>query len=158
MTHILNTEELLSCLVGFDSTSRNSNLPIADFICNYLDRPGIRVERNQAPRDGKVNLIISAGPDRDGRRDGLVLSGHMDVVPAEEPDWLSDPFALTRVGDRLVGRGACDMKGFLALAMNAVASAKPTDLTRPLVLVFTYDEEVGTVGAFEKSTAVLKSR
>ena len=147
MTHILNTEELLSCLVGFDSTSRNSNLPIADFICNYLDRPGIRVERNQAPRDGKVNLIISAGPDRDGRRDGLVLSGHMDVVPAEEPDWLSDPFALTRVGDRLVGRGACDMKGFLALAMNAVASAKPTDLTRPLVLVFTYDEEVGTVGA-----------
>jgi acetylornithine deacetylase len=147
VTHILNTEELLSCLVGFDSTSRNSNLPIAEFICNYLDRPGIRVERSQAPRDGKVNLIISAGPDCDGRRDGLVLSGHMDVVPAEEPDWLSDPFTLTRIGERLVGRGACDMKGFLALAMNAVASAKPTDLTRPLVLVFTYDEEVGTVGA-----------
>ena len=68
MTHILTIEELLSCLVGFDSTSCNSNLPIADFICNYLDRPGIRVERHQSPRDGKVNLIISTGPDCDGHR------------------------------------------------------------------------------------------
>ena len=147
MTHILTTEELLSCLVGFDSTSCNSNLPIADFICNYLDRPGIRVERHQSPRDGKVNLIISTGPDCDGSRDGLVLSGHMDVVPADEPGWRSDPFALTRVGDRLIGRGACDMKGFLALAMNAVTSVEARNLTRPLVLVFTYDEEVGTIGA-----------
>jgi acetylornithine deacetylase len=147
VTQILSTEELLSCLVGFDSTSRNSNLPIADFICNYLDMPGVRIERNQSPRDPKTNLIISTGPDGDTNRNGLVLSGHMDTVPADEPGWHSDPFTLTRIGDKLVGRGSCDMKGFLALAMNAFASAQTNDLKRPLVLVFTYDEEVGTVGA-----------
>ncbi|UCD23541.1 MAG: acetylornithine deacetylase [Gemmatimonadota bacterium] len=147
MKHTLSTEELLSCLVGFDSTSRNSNLPIADFICNYLDVPGVRIERHQSTRDRKVNLIISVGPDCDGSRDGLVLSGHMDTVPADEPGWRSDPFTLTRVADTLVGRGSCDMKGFLAVAMNTLVAAHSSDLKRPLVLVFTYDEEVGTVGA-----------
>ena len=71
----------------------------------------------------------------------------MDVVPAEEPEWRTDPFTLTRLGDKLVGRGACDMKGFLALAMNALVAAQSNGLARPLALVFTFDEEVGTVGA-----------
>ena len=157
---MLSDAELLARLVGFDSTSRNSNLPIADFLCEYLDRPGVRLLRHPSADGDKVNLIVSVGPEPDGEgaenghgRPGLVLSGHMDVVPAEEPEWESDPFALAERDDRYVGRGACDMKGFLALAANLAlaALAAPANhgrrLAHPLVLLFTYDEEVGTLGA-----------
>lgn len=147
MTSSLSDAELLSCLVGFDSTSCNSNLPIADFICSYLDGPGVRIQRNPSPDGNKTNLVISKGPAGADDRSGLVLSGHMDVVPAQETEWTSDPFTLTRVGDTYVGRGACDMKGFLAAALNAVSSASPGDLTAPVVLLLTYDEELGTLGA-----------
>jgi acetylornithine deacetylase len=139
--------ELLARLVGFDSTSRNSNLPIADFLCDYLDRPGARIARNPSPDGTKTNVIAWLGPEPDGDRGGLVLSGHMDVVPAEEEGWRHDPFSLADEGDRWTGRGACDMKGFLALAANLAAEAKPERWRAPLALVFTYDEEVGTLGA-----------
>jgi acetylornithine deacetylase len=145
--------ELLGRLVAFDSTSRNSNLPIADFLCGYLDRPGVRVRRNPSPAGDKLNLIFEVGPEGDperARRPGLVLSGHMDVVPAEEPEWRSDPFTLADGGDSWIGRGTCDMKGFLALAANlalAAIAASERRLVHPLALLFTYDEEVGTLGA-----------
>ncbi len=144
---LLSDVDLLSRLVGFDSVSRNSNLPLADFICEYLDRPGIRIQRNPSPDGCKTNLVITIGPEGDVQREGLVLSGHMDVVPADEDDWRSDPFVLTASGETLVGRGASDMKGFLALATNAAARLDPATLAHPLVFIFTYDEEVGTVGA-----------
>jgi acetylornithine deacetylase len=175
----LSDAALLARLVAYDSTSRNSNLPIADFLCDYLDQPGVGVLRNPSPGGDKVNLIFvveaagraGAGPGADGgrgasvasgagsardagnaggagaRRPGLVLSGHMDVVPAEEKEWESDPFTLADRGDRYVGRGACDMKGFLAVAANLAREAAGRPLAHPLALVFTYDEEVGTLGA-----------
>src|SRR3954453_1194938 len=145
-TH-LSDAELLARLVGFDSTSRNSNLPIADFLCEYLDRPGIRTARNSSADGTKANVIAWLGPEPAGDRRGLVLSGHMDVVPAEEDGWRHDPFHLADEGDRWVGRGSCDMKGFLALAANLMAEADPRSWRAPLALVFTYDEEVGTLGA-----------
>ncbi|MHC4223269.1 MAG: acetylornithine deacetylase [Planctomycetota bacterium] len=138
---MLSDTELLARLVAFDSTSRNSNLPIADFICEYA---GGVAERQESPDGTKVNLILRFGPRTDSR-EGLVLCGHMDVVPAEEPEWSSDPFVLRDDGERLYGRGACDMKGFLAVALNVALEAR--ELKAPLVLVFTYDEEVGTRGA-----------
>ncbi|MEM7351000.1 MAG: acetylornithine deacetylase [Acidobacteriota bacterium] len=148
MQNILSDAELLARLVSFDTTSRNSNLPLAEFISDYLDRPGVRIERNPSADGDKTNLIISVGPETDPeRRDGLVLSGHMDVVPADEPEWQSDPFELTETDDSYVGRGACDMKGFVALAVNQVARIDPARLRQPLVLVLTYDEEIGTFGA-----------
>lgn len=143
----LSDAELLKRLVAFDSTSRNSKLPIADFLCDYLDRPGVRIERNLSPDGTKANVIAWIGPEPDGDRRGLVLSGHMDVVPADEDGWRNDPFALTDEGNRWVGRGSCDMKGFLALAANLAAEARPERWRAPLALVFTYDEEVGTLGA-----------
>ncbi len=142
----LDNETLLARLVAFDSVSRNSNVPVADFICDYLDRPGVRIERNYSPDGTKLNLLVTVGEESTERR-GLILSGHTDVVPAEEEEWQSDPFVLTKRDGSFYGRGACDMKGFLALAVNAAAGASASRLRHPLVLLFTYDEELGTVGA-----------
>jgi acetylornithine deacetylase len=142
---LLTDAGLLARLIAFDTTSRNSNLPFADFLCDYLDRPGIRISRFPSAGGDKTNVVAWVGPEPTGDRRGLVLSGHMDVVPAEEDGWTSDPFTLTDGGDRWVARGACDMKGFVALAANLAAEADR--LRAPLALVFTYDEEVGTLGA-----------
>ena len=142
----LDDHALLARLVAFDTTSALSNLPLVDFLCEYLDRPGVRIARQPSDDGTKANLVVAAGPGAHDRA-GLVLSGHMDVVPAAEPEWRSDPFTLADEGDRYVGRGAADMKGFLALATNRLAASDPAALRRPLCLLFTYDEEVGTRGA-----------
>jgi acetylornithine deacetylase len=147
---LLSDAELLARLIAFDTTSRNSNLPLADFLADYLDRPGVRIARNPSADGCKANLVAWVGPEPAGDRRGLVLSGHMDVVPAEEDDWQSDPFTLADGGDRWIARGVCDMKGFLALAANLAAEAVTAGAEHwraPLALVFTYDEEVGTLGA-----------
>jgi acetylornithine deacetylase len=142
----LSDAALLERLVAFDTTSRLSNLPLADFVSDYLDRPAVRVEEMRSQDGAKANLIIQAGPEwEDG--EGLTLSGHTDVVPADEPEWRSAPFTLTRAGESYVGRGAADMKGFLALAINRLARLDPARLRHPLALLLTYDEEVGTLGA-----------
>lgn len=145
----LSDLDLLARLVAFDSTSHHSNLPIADAICEYLDRPGIRIERNPNAGGDKTNLVVEVGPETPADRSGLMLSGHMDVVPATEPEWQSDPFELVDQGDRVVARGACDMKGFVALAVNAAArwSERSDEMRAPLALVITFDEEIGTLGA-----------
>jgi acetylornithine deacetylase len=142
----LDDAALLERLVAFDTTSRLSNLPLLEFVSDYLDRPGITLRRLASPDGTKANLIVRAGPESQDAA-GLTLSGHMDVVPAEEPDWGSDPFHLTRSHDTWVARGAADMKGFLALAINRLAALERARLRRPLALLLTYDEEVGTVGA-----------
>lgn len=148
----LSDPELLARLVAFDTTSHRSNLEMAEFLAGYLDRPGVRLSLVRSAAGDKANLVVFAGPrlDADGeaRRPGLVLSGHMDVVPAGE-GWTSDPFTLTDAGDSWVARGSADMKGFLALAANAFREADPARLAAPLVLILTYDEEVGMLGARE---------
>lgn len=143
---ILNDTELLARLVAFDSTSSNSNAEIAEFIAAYLDRPSVTIERIHDESGNKLNLLIHIGPPS-RERSGLVLSGHMDVVPARESGWESDPFTLDERDGRLYGRGTADMKGFLALAINAAARINPSSLRNPLVLLLTYDEEVGCLGA-----------
>ncbi len=144
MAPLLTDVDLLSRLVAFDSTSSNSNILIADFIASYVDVAGVRVVRNPSEDGTKTNLVAIRGTLGDDRA-GLVLSGHMDTVPALERSWESDPFTLTDRGDRFVGRGTADMKAFLAIALNAFLRAK--SVRHPLALVLTYDEEVGTVGA-----------
>ncbi len=141
----LSDEALLARLVAFDTTSHKSNRDIADYIGDYLDRPGVRVTQHSTADGAKLNLIVAAGPEDGGN--GLVLSGHMDTVPAESEGWESDPFSLTRRDGSYVARGAADMKGFLALAINRLASADIPRLRHQLVLLFTHDEETGTLGA-----------
>lgn len=138
--------DLFARLVAFDTTSANSNLQMSEFLCGYLERAGVRIDRNASVGLEKVNLILRMGPDPGPDRRGLILSGHMDVVPAGQ-GWDSDPFTLTARDDRFVARGAADMKGFLALAVNIFAAAEPDRLAAPLALVLTYDEELGCLGA-----------
>ncbi|MFQ5414373.1 MAG: acetylornithine deacetylase [Phycisphaerae bacterium] len=142
----LSNEDLLARLVAFDTVSDRSNVPMVDFVCDYLDLPGVETCRCDGPGPGKVNLVVRVGPGAADRA-GLILSGHMDVVPADEPAWKSDPFTLTDCGDAYVARGACDMKGFVAIAVNAARTAAARGLVHPLVLILTCDEELGTLGA-----------
>jgi len=141
----LTDEALLARLVAVDTTSHRSNRELAEFIAGYLDRPGVRITRHPTSDGAKLNLIVAAGP-ADGEQ-GLVLSGHMDTVPAETEGWRSDPFTLTACDDRYVARGAADMKGFLALAINRFAAVDVAGLRHQLALLFTHDEETGTQGA-----------
>jgi len=143
MAAALSDIDLLGRLVGFDTVSHKSNLPLVDYLAEYAG-PGAQVERHPSPDGEKASLILRFGPEGEDRS-GLVLSAHMDVVPAEEEAWEGDPFALRVKGERLHGRGTCDMKGFLAVALNVAREA--CGLKAPLVLVLTYDEEVGTLGA-----------
>jgi acetylornithine deacetylase len=148
---MLDTEHLaaeaiaeLGRLVAFDTTSRNSNLALIDHVEAVLARLGARSTRVANADGSKANLLASIGPETEG---GVVLSGHTDVVPVDGQAWTSDPFSLTRRGERLYGRGTCDMKGFLALALAAAPAFAAAPLKRPVHLAFTYDEEVGCLGA-----------
>ena len=135
--------EVLEALVGFDTTSRNSNLPLVEWIESYLDRCGIAHERIPDRTGAKSNVWATIGPPA---TPGYILSGHTDVVPVDGQSWSSDPFRLTRRDGRLFGRGAADMKGFLACCLAAVPDMAARKLARPVHLAISYDEEVGCVG------------
>jgi acetylornithine deacetylase len=148
MTASLTDAELLSRLVAFDTTSIHSNLPMAEFVCDYLDGKCVEILRNFNDDKSKVNLLIRvAGRQSDPGTSGLMLSGHMDTVPAGEPEWKSDPFTLVETQDAFFGRGTCDMKGFVALAVNSLKKASGHRLQCPLAVLLTFDEEPGILGA-----------
>ncbi|CAN5378617.1 acetylornithine deacetylase [soil metagenome] len=135
---------LLDTLVAFDTTSRNSNLELIAFVEGELDRQGVASHRVQNADGSKSNLYATLGPMAEG---GVVLSGHTDVVPVDGQAWSSPAFTLTERGGKLYGRGTCDMKGFLALALAAAPDLLSAPLHRPVHLAFSYDEEVGCIGA-----------
>ncbi|UYG06623.1 acetylornithine deacetylase [Halomonas sp. M4R1S46] len=137
--------QLLETLVGFATVSRDSNLDLIAFVEDYLDRHGVEHWRVDNDDGTKANLLARIGPAVEG---GVVLSGHTDVVPVDGQPWSSDPFVLRDGGDgRLYGRGTCDMKAFIACALAEVPRWVTLDLERPLYLAFSYDEEVGCLGA-----------
>ncbi|WP_410014704.1 acetylornithine deacetylase [Sodalis sp. RH24] len=138
--------ELLSTLVGYPTLSRRSNLALIDFVESYLAGYGIASRRVYSADGERANLYATIGPVDRG---GICLSGHSDVVPAQGQPWSSDPFVLTRRGQRLYGRGSADMKGYLAcvLAMvpRFIQAARAAD-ARPVHIAISYDEEIGCVG------------
>ncbi|WP_210246827.1 acetylornithine deacetylase [Devosia ginsengisoli] len=147
MAHALLTETtaILGDLIAFPSVSQDSNAALIDYLKRRLELVGAHVEVTHDADGGKANIFATIGPpDRDG---GVVLSGHSDVVPVADQDWSSDPFAASLRDGRVYGRGACDMKGFIACAMAYAPLFAEADLKRPLHLAFTYDEEVGCLGA-----------
>ena len=135
---------ILERLVGFDTTSHRSNLVLIEWVEAYLAQHGVASRRIASADGAKANLLATVGP---AAEDGIVLSGHTDVVPVTGQAWTSEPFALTRRDGRLFGRGAADMKGFIALALAAVPDLVAAPLKRPAHLAFSYDEEIGCFGA-----------
>ena len=136
---------MLERLVAFPSVSRDSNLDIIHFIRDYLASHGVASTLVPSP-DGqpKANLYATIGPNVAG---GVVLSGHTDVVPVDGQNWSSDPWTLTQRGDRLYGRGSCDMKGYDAIVLALVPEMLKADLKRPIHIAMSYDEETGCIGA-----------
>lgn len=135
--------EMLEKLVSFPTISRNSNLDLIDFVENYLNEHGVPSNRVYNDDKTKANLYAQIGPSEPN---GVILSGHTDVVPVDGQNWSTDPFQLTQQDGKLYGRGACDMKGFLALCLSLVPEMKAANLQRPIQLALSYDEEVGCLG------------
>lgn len=135
--------DLIRDLVRFDTTSRNSNLELIDYIRNYLARLGVESTLVFDETGRKASLYATIGPKDRG---GILLSGHTDTVPVDGQDWASDPFTLTRRGDRLYGRGTADMKSFVAIALAFAPDFAKADLKTPIHYAFSYDEEVGCAG------------
>ena len=143
MATTYTTEEMLARLIAFDTTSRDGNIPLIEFVEDYLDGWGVPHLRVDYEEGLKTNLYATIGPDIAG---GIVLSGHTDVVPVDGQPWTSDPFTLTPRDARLFGRGTCDMKGFIAVILAMVPQFKQASLTTPIHLALSCDEEVGCKG------------
>lgn len=137
------TEAWLERLIAFPTISADTNLPLIDEVEATLRKAGAICERFPDPTGQKAALLARFGPEIPG---GLMLSGHVDVVPVAGQDWSVPPFAMTAREGRLYGRGSADMKGFVASVMALAEALEPENLAAPLWLAISYDEEIGCVG------------
>ncbi len=139
--------DLIRTLVGFDTTSRGSNMALIDWVRDYLAGHGIDSQLTTNDDGRKANLFATL-PSRDGNATtgGIVLSGHTDAVPVDGQPWETDPFTATLQGDKLYGRGVADMKSFSAIGLAFVPEFLGRGLSRPLHFALSYDEEVGCIG------------
>lgn len=144
MTKPLSPRQILDHLVAFPTVSRDTNLPLVDWVEGYLASQGITAHRHWNEDRTKAGLFAHVGPMEAG---GVILSGHTDVVPVDGQAWSSDPWVVTERDGRLYGRGTCDMKGFDALAIWALVEGHRRGLRRPLQIALSYDEEIGCMGA-----------
>ena len=143
-TTVLTPRQILDQLVSFPTVSRGSNLDLIDWLEGYLASHGIAAHRHWNEDRQKAALFAHVGPWQPG---AVVLSGHSDVVPVDGQTWTTDPWTVTERDGRLYGRGTCDMKGYVALAIWALVEGHHRGLTTPLQLALSYDEEVGCTGA-----------
>jgi len=134
---------ILDRLLAFDTVSSKPNIALMEYVKSLLEGAGLAVTLVPDPSGGKANLFASTGPAGVG---GIMLSGHTDVVPVEGQLWTKPPFALTETDGRYYGRGAADMKGFVACAIEAMLEAARRPLKVPLHLALSYDEEIGCMG------------
>lgn len=148
----MHVEKVLEKLVSFPVLGGQSNLSILNWIKEVLESHGITVNLVPNEEGNKASLHCRIGPAVDG---GVILSGHMDVVPVAGQEWTTDPFVLTDKGDgKLYGRGSCDMKGFLACCLAALPQMVAADLKKPIYFAFSYDEEIGCLAAPELARTI----
>ncbi|QFT73586.1 acetylornithine deacetylase [Ruegeria sp. THAF33] len=145
MAKRLTPLEIMTQLISFPTVSRDTNLPLVDWVQDYLQGHGIESHRWPDPdQPHKAAIFAHVGPSEEG---AVVLSGHTDVVPVDGQPWDTDPFTVTEKDGKYFGRGTCDMKGFDALAIWALVEAHYANISRPLQLALSFDEEVGCTGA-----------
>lgn len=139
----MSSREILAALIRFDTTSRESNLQLIEFVRAYLAGHQVPCELIFNDEGSKANLFATLGPDD---RPGVVLSGHTDVVPVDGQAWTVPPFELSEKDGNFYGRGAADMKGFIACVLAAVPGLLAKPLRMPVHIALSYDEEVGCLG------------
>ena len=143
MAKAISSVEMIGRLVAFDTTSRESNLGLIEFVRDYLDSFGVKSELVHDAERRKANLFATIGPPDRG---GVMLSGHSDVVPVDGQDWDGDPFAVRESDGKLYGRGTADMKSFIAATLAMAPEFCAARLQIPVHIAVTYDEEVGCLG------------
>ncbi|MGS4984452.1 acetylornithine deacetylase [Pseudosulfitobacter pseudonitzschiae] len=143
MTLNLSPADLLDRLVGFPTVVGTPNGALMAFVADYLRAYDVPFTLLKGPEGDRYNLFATIG---DASVPGYILSGHVDVVPAQEPEWQADPFVMRRVDERLIGRGCCDMKGYVAAALAAVPALQQMNLSAPVHIALSYDEEAGCRG------------
>ena len=143
MTTDSNSIDLIERLIAFDTTSRNSNLALMEFVGDYLRELGVESELVHNDEGTKANLYATLGPTD---RPGIALSGHTDVVPVDGQEWSTDPFHVIHKDGRLYGRGTSDMKSFIGICLALAPEFLARDITTPLHFAFSHDEEIGCVG------------
>lgn len=151
---LTRTKQILADLVAFPSVSADDNRAVTEHLATLLEAAGARFWLEPDATGTKLNLFATIGPDMPG---GVVLSGHTDVVPVAGQPWTTDPFTMVERDGRLYGRGTCDMKGFVAACVAMAPAFAARDLKVPVHFAFTYDEEVGCLGA-QALTATLAAR
>jgi acetylornithine deacetylase len=139
----MNTLELLDRLIAFPTVSRDPNRDLIEFVRQFLAQRGIGADLYLAEDGRKANLFATVGP---ADKPGVMLSGHTDVVPVDGQSWSKDPFRMTLTDGKAYGRGAADMKGFLACALLLADRAAHERLATPIHFAFSHDEEIGCVG------------
>jgi acetylornithine deacetylase len=150
---IVGSVEMLRRLVAFDTTSRNSNLALIEYVQGYFKDHGIEARLVPSDDGNKANLFATVGPHV---ADGVVLSGHTDVVPVDGQPWDTDPWTLTLKDGKYHGRGTCDMKAFYAVGLALLPEFKKAKLKRPIHFALSYDEEVGCIGAHSLAARMAK--
>ena len=143
--------EMLEKLVSFDTTSRNSNLQLIEFVSDYLSKHAVKSHIFQDATKKKANLVARIGPEVDG---GIMLSAHTDVVPVDGQNWDTDPFAISESNQRIYGRGTADMKSFPAIFLALLPKFLSAPLKFPVYLALSYDEEIGCLAAPELAQAI----
>ena len=152
MNDTLTARQLLERLIAFPTVSSSTNLPLIYFVRDYFLSHGIDSEVIPNEDGTKAGLIAAVGPDVTG---GVALSAHSDVVPVEGQNWTTEPWKVIEKDGKIYGRGTCDMKGFVALAIAAMVKAKASNLKRPLQFALSRDEEVGLLGAPDVAQGLL---
>ena len=145
------TIHILENLISFPVLGGDNNLVIVDYISNYLTQNGIEFQLVPNLENTKASMFCRIGPATDG---GAILSGHTDVVPTKGQDWRSNPFELVKENEKLIARGSCDMKGFIACCLASVEVFKNAPLKKPIYFAFSYDEEIGCLAAPELAKAI----
>ena len=139
----IDTIQILNHLISYPTVSRDANINLIDYIAELISCDNVKPVIIKNKEKSKANLFASIGPKNS---EGVMLSGHTDVVPIDGQDWTKPPFECTYENGLYYGRGTADMKGFVACAVNAFVKAKQLKLTNPLYLALSYDEEIGCLG------------
>ncbi len=141
-----NSVKILSDLIAFKTISGEDNSSLINYCDKILKDIGAKSFRTYDQEKKRVNLFATINSKKTNGKNPIILSGHTDVVPVSQ-DWSTDPFNATIKGSKLYGRGACDMKGFIACALAYAPIFSKANLDRDIHFSFTFDEETACQGA-----------